>query len=259
MATCHRIGVVCALLIGTIVPASLLAQDSSSVEETRTLVSKWVEARKLIASEQADWTEEKAVLQQLIARYEAELSDVDAQIEEATSSAEKAQKEREALLAENDDLIEAADTMKTLVVDLEKRLKTVIQLFPEPLVVDTLDRLIKQMPEDPEDTRASLSARLQLIVAILQESQKFNSGIIVASEIRTNEAGEEVQVETLYLGLSQAFFVDQSRDFAGVGVPTEDGWEWTVNPEMGSAIGRVISQYNEVTPASFTGLPVEVR
>ena len=198
-------------------------------------------------------------MEQLIARYEAELSTVDSQIEEATSAAEKAQEEREALLAENDGLISAADTMKGLVVGLEKRLKAVIQLFPEPLVLDTLDRLIKQMPEDSEETRASLSARLQLIVAILQESQKFNSGILVASEIRANEVGEDVQVETLYLGLSQAFFVDQSREFAGYGVPTAEGWQWTVAPEMGAAIGRVISQYNEVTPASFTGLPVEVR
>ena len=225
MAKGHFTRAFFALAVWALPSSPLPAQDSSSVDETRLLVSKWVEARKLIASEKADWSEEKAVLEQLIARYESELSAVDSQIQEATSSAEKAQKEREALLAENDGLINAADKMKELVVVLEKRLKTVIELFPEPLVVDTLDRLIKQMPEDPEDTRASLSARLQLIVAILQESQKFNSGIIVASEIRANDSGEDVQVETLYLGLSQAFFVDKSREFAGYGVPTADGWE----------------------------------
>lgn len=248
-----------ALGVSIVFWSAALGAQEGAVGETRALVAKWVEARKLIAREKRDWADEKAMMTQLIARYESELETVDKEIEEAQSSADKAQKEREALLAENDDLIESADRMETLVAGLEKRLRGVLKLFPEPLMRDQLERLVKQMPENSDDTRASLSARLQLIVAILQEAQKFNSGIAVVSEIRENEAGEDVQVETIYLGLAYAYFVDQSEKFAGFGVPGEEEWEWTVAPELGARIAKTLAQYNESAPASYTPLPVTVQ
>ena len=54
----------------------------------------------------------------------------------------------------------------------------------------------------------------------------------MVSELRKNQSGAEVQAQVIYVGLAQAYFVDPSGEFAGVGSPGEDGWKWSIKPEL---------------------------
>jgi hypothetical protein len=101
--------------------------------------------------------------------------------------------------------------------------------------------------------------RIQVIVGVLNELDKFNNSVTVFSEKRTNEKGEEVAVETVYVGLGAAYFVNAGDDFAGTGRPGQNGWEWTVQPELATPVREVIRIYRNERPARFVALPVGIR
>ena len=82
-----------------------------------------------------------------------------------------------------------------------------------------------------------------------------NSG----SMLSVNESGAEVQTRVLYVGLSRAYFVDKTGAFCGVGTSSSSGWEWTIQPELGVAIQKVIGVYENSEPATFVSLPVTVK
>jgi hypothetical protein len=100
---------------------------------------------------------------------------------------------------------------------------------------------------------------MQNLVGLINEVDRFNGAISVESEIRSNAAGLEVQVETLYLGLARGYFVGEEGRFAGVTVPTESGWEVTLRPELGPSIRRAIAMYRNQQPAALVGLPFEIQ
>jgi hypothetical protein len=118
---------------------------------------------------------------------------------------------------------------------------------------------MRRLPEDPSDTRTSPVERLQTIVGILNEVEKFGSVISVESELQKTSDGKEIEVKTLYVGLGQAYFVDKTGDFAGVGVAKLSGWEWSEASELGKAIQHAIEVYEGSQPPSFDGLPMTVN
>ena len=101
--------------------------------------------------------------------------------------------------------------------------------------------------------------RAQVIVGILNELDKFNNAVTIFSEKRNNGKGEEVAVETVYVGLGAAYFVNDAGDFAGSGTPGADGWEWTARSELASPVREVIRIYRNEQPARFISLPAVIR
>ena len=60
---------------------------------------------------------------------------------------------------------------------------------------------------------------MQVLVGVLNELDKFNNAVNIFSEKRKNDQGDEVAVETVYVGLGAAYFVNDADDFAGMGLP----------------------------------------
>ena len=67
---------------------------------------------------------------------------------------------------------------------------------------------------------------MQNVVAMLNEADRFNSAITLTVELRKDAEGKERQVQTIYLGLGQAYFADEKGTIAGTGVPGANGWAW---------------------------------
>ena len=105
----------------------------------------------------------------------------------------------------------------------------------------------------------SAAEQLQVVVGILNELDKFNTAVSIFSEKRKNPQGEEVAVETVYVGLGAAYFVNDAGDFAGLGTPGPSGWNWTTRPEIASSVREVIRIYRNERPARFVTLPVTIH
>ena len=123
---------------------------------------------------------------------------------------------------------------------------------------EILRPFLNRIPTDP-NTRMTAAERLQVCVGILSELDKFNNGLSLFNEKRRNDKGEEVAVETVYIGLGAAYFTNDAGDFAGVGLPGSSGWEWQTKSELAPTVREVIQIYRNERPARFVSLPAEIR
>ena len=141
---------------------------------------------------------------------------------------------------------------------LESQLKRALKKLPEPLI-EKIKPLIRRLPEDPSDTDLSLGERVQNIVGILSQADKFNTTITQTNESRKIEGGKTVEVRTLYWGLAMAYYVDASGQYAGIGVPGPDGWEWPRVDAAGAEIKQLIDVYEGSEDISFVNVPAYIK
>ena len=85
------------------------------------------------------------------------------------------------------------------------------------------------------------------------------SAITLTVELRKDAEGKDRQVQTIYLGLGQAYFADEKGTIAGTGVPGANGWTWTANAALAEKIRKVIDIYENRRPAEFVPVPVSVK
>jgi len=241
-------------------PTALAAKlrGESSLDLTRTTLEKWVEVRQQIGRTQTDWEADRETLHQMSALLGRELQVVGEQAAKLSTNSVQVEKERlqaeESLQAANEHL----EKVRQFAANFEGQIPQLIPRLPAPLQ-DLLKPWLNRLPADPASTKMTAAERIQVIVAILNELDKFNNGLTIASEKRRNDQGEEVAVETIYVGLGTAYFVNDAGDFAGLGSPGAGGWEWTARPALAATVREVIRIYRNERPARFVSLPATIR
>jgi hypothetical protein len=150
------------------------------------------------------------------------------------------------------------DGVRQFASEFEGQLTKLVPVLPIPLQ-EILKPLLNRLPADPANTRMTVAEQAQVMVGVLNELDKFNSAVTLFSEKRKNEKGEEVAVETVYVGLGAGFFVNNTGDFAGRGAPGTNGWEWTIDSELAPSIQEVVRIYRNERSARFVSLPITIR
>ena len=89
----------------------------------------------------------------------------------------------------------------------------------------------------------------------MQAYQAFNNNITLDADVRPID-GEKREIEILYLGMTQAWFVDQSGKYAGYGVPSPDGWIWVDAPALAAPVRQAIEIQTRQSPPDFISLPI---
>jgi hypothetical protein len=238
--------------------AGLVGAADNPLDDARSLLEQWVQARQLVAKTRSDWVAEKDVMDASSRMFERELNDLDAKVAGLGEASEAAGRERQELQAEKELLLAANAKAKALATGYEQQIRALALRLPDPLK-QRVQPLLERFPDHPESTRLTAAERLQTLVGLLNEIEKFNDSISVESEVRTNAEGKEIMVETIYLGLAQAYFVGEDGRFAGVAVPGESGWQTTTQNELGPTIARAIAMYRNQEAAAVLALPFEVR
>ena len=215
----------------------------NQVVETREVLDQWVETRQIISEEKASWKVEESILGDTVQLLSSELHRLSEALTDLESSATAADEERSTLADEKEKLTAASAVVEANIGALESQLKRALKKLPEPLI-ETIKPLIRRLPEDPSDTDLSLGERVQNIVGILSQADKFNTTITQTNESRKIEGGKTVEVRTLYWGLAMAYYVDASGQHAGIGVPGPDGWEWPRMDAAGAAMIHLIDVYD---------------
>lgn len=248
----HRGGWWLAACLG-VAPATL-----GQMAETRTALEKWVETRQIVSATRAEWQTEKDTLEQTVTLFERELKGLADQMTRVGTNTVQVELERSQAARAQDENQAALARIRELVGPLEARLRALAPVFPPPLT-ERLQPLLDRMPSDPAITRLSPTERLQNVVTLLNEADKFNGAVTIGPEVKKAPDGAEVQVQVMYLGLGQAFFVDKAGEYAGVGVPTRNGWEWSVQNDLAPRLERSLSMYQNAIPAEFIALPMQLK
>jgi len=246
------------LLTGIGVAATAADSSSSPMAQTRSTLEQWVQTRQLISQTRADWQTDKETLEQTVALYERELKAIDKQMSKVATSNTQVAKEMTEAEALQKTSNETLGDAKKFATEFEVRIKQLVPQLPGPLQ-DILKPLLARLPADPNNTKMLGAERMQVLVGVLNELDKFNNAVSIFNERRKNDKGEEVSVQTVYIGLGAAYFVNEAGDFAGTGTAGKSGWEWTTKPEIAPTVHEVVKIYRNERAARFVTLPAAVR
>lgn len=246
------------LLVGVLSGSAPLPAADSPLAAARSGIEQWVQTRQLVSRTRSDWESEKEMLLQTKALFERELAGLTDQFSRVSTNSTQVDRERLAAekdLKESNEFLEHA---RQLVASLEAKVRSVTALLPAPLT-ESMQPLLARLPEDAATTRMGVTERVQTVVSLLNEIDKFNGAVTLFSEKRKNEKGEEVAVETVYVGLGAAYFVNQTGDFAGAGRPGAKGWEWSIEPALAERVREVVRIYRGERTAHFVLFPVTIQ
>ena len=237
---------------------SVFAQGSK-FEEARTHIEKWVQTRQLIAKRNADWRVERESISQTIGLLQREIDLLKEAIDKSEQVDSESDAEKKRITLSLEDLKKANNVVDAALWGMERQALALMALFPDPLK-DRTSNVRSRIPLEKKDLRGrSAAERMQNVVAMLNEADRFNSAITLAIEVRKDAEGKDRQVQALYLGLGHAYYSDQGGSFAGVGVPGETDWTWEEKPELGSTIRKVIDIYENERSAEFVPVPVNIK
>ena len=231
---------------------------ASSIEKTRNVLDQWVETKQIISEEETSWRVEESILNDTQVLLSSELERLNEAIKDLEDTASAADSEREVLTTEKEAQNAAAAVVKANIGSLEEKVKAIVKNLPEPLV-EKIKPLVRRLPNDSENTKLSLGERVQNIVGILSQADKFNTTITLSNESREIEAGKVIQVTTLYWGLAAAYFVDNAGAYAGIGTPSPDGWVWTEVESAGPQIKELLDIYEGKPDIHFVELPASIK
>lgn len=238
--------------------APFFASAANSIDETRATLEQWVETRQITSKEKSDWRTEQAILGDTKALLGSELTRLTKSLDELNASATAADEDRSQLAAEKEKLNAASQVVIGNIGALETQMKAIIPTLPAPLV-NKIKPLIRRLPDDPANTELSLGERVQNIVGILSQADKFNTTITMTSESRTIDGGKTIEVRTLYWGLAAAYYVDASGEYAGIGKPSKDGWEWPQIKGAGPQIKKLLDVYEGSEDIQFVEVPANIQ
>jgi hypothetical protein len=212
----------------------------------------------LISKTRTDWRSDKESLESTVALYERELKFIDEQFSKVSTNNTQVAKEMQDAMALQKASGLALDHARQFASDFEARVREFAPQLPVPLQ-DILKPLLARLPADSANTKMLAAERVQILVGVLNELDKFNNAVNVFSEKRKNARGEEVAVQTIYVGLGAAYFVNDTADFAGIGTPEKDGWQWTLKPELAPTVQEAVKIYRNEHTARFLTLPVTIH
>jgi hypothetical protein len=135
--------------------------------------------------------------------------------------------------------------------------RALLKQLPDP-VKGRIAPLVERIPADPAATRVTPAERFQNVLGILNELNKANSEITIAYEIRQLADGSSSEVQVIYVGLAQAYYLSP-RGEAGIGKPTDNGWVWRPATDQAGAIFTALEIIQGKHPPEFVGLPISIQ
>lgn len=230
------------------------AQDSALPEAsaTQTALKEWVQTRQLISRETADWKEQQESLTQLNDIRKVEIDNLEEFVTAAGERVEEIDEKRKSYAAEEAELKAWRNKLTVQISEIENSLRPLLPYFPTPLRAKVEEAVIRL--EESEAGRP-LQHRTRDVLLIMQAYQAFNNNITLDADVRLID-GEKREIEILYLGMTQAWFVDRSGKYAGYGLPSPDGWTFVEAPALAAPVRQAIEIQTRQAPPAFISLPI---
>lgn len=250
--------VVMTLAFASLAGGDVTAQDRPKVDDTRSILQRYVEMEGAISKERKDWAEGRGLLQARVEVLKSAIEALRREIGNAEESISEADKARDELIRENERLKEASASLDGQIGALETRTKSLLRRLPGP-ILEVVKPISQRIPPNPNDTKLTLWERFFNVVGVLNEIDGFNQKIHMTTEVRTLSDDVSVEVTAIYVGIGQGYYANAQGTIAGIGSASEEGWTWTEANEAGPAVLRVIAILKGEEIAQFVRLPVKIR
>jgi len=248
----YGIGLVTALITGAV-----WAQDE--MDSARQNLEKWLETQRLISKEEQDWRVGKELLQERVELIRRETESVKEKIAQTKKEAAESTAKIKELKAQSDQLKSALKPLVEDIKQFELRTIAILPWTPEP-VRQRVAPLSQRIPANPAECKLTLSERYQNVIGTLNELNKAARELSVSGEVRKLADGRQVEATVFYIGMSQAYYVNEKSGVAGIGKLGPLGtWMWEEQNGMMDSISHVLGIYKSEKPAAYVPLPVSVK
>jgi septal ring factor EnvC (AmiA/AmiB activator) len=245
------------LLTGLLAAAPLPVKAAGEISQARETYKEYIAVRKLIGEESTAWQSEQVALADMISVLKAEAAQIEEAMDTLRSSASTADQRRADLNEQLEQARATSTAFNSTIAEFESSLKSLATRLPDPLRRE-LQPLLARIPDDSSATRLNYSQRLQSIIGVLAQTDKFNTDVKYVSEVKTVD-DESFEVQTLYFGLASALFTDATGRYAGHGHPAADGWKWQrVTGPDAVAIAQAMDVYLSRKSPAFVSVPLQV-
>lgn len=215
---------------------SLAAQTRAEIHtELRATISQWMQEVDKSQALEGEWETERDVLSDSITGLKGMLETAEgeiAEVEKRLASADEASQEK---LRDQENYNEAREVLRKGLSPVEAEVAKVVPLFPRFYVggadgssklKGSIEALEKHRTAEPDEKeKLGLNGRLQPLVQILTEAERFNNKLwAVTHPLKVGEV--EKQMNVLYFGLSVAYAVDDAGTTALEGRSSATGWEF---------------------------------
>ena len=245
------------MLLTLTATSAVFAQET--MDNARQTLEKLLETQRLISKEENDWRVGRELMQERIALIRQESESLNERIDQTKRDMAETETKVAELRAHNDTLKNGVKPLVSDIKVLEFRVLGMLPRTPEP-VRQRVAPLSQRIPANPAETKLGLSERYQNVVGVMNELNKTAREISVASEIRTLLDGRQVEVTVFYIGLSQAYYVNEKGRLAGVGKLGILGeWSWEEHNDSVDAIAAILGIYRGERPPAYVPVPVTIR
>jgi len=243
-------------MMASLAVAGAVPSIGDPIKDTQNALSEWIKVEKQISEDRSEWYSQKEVVLNSIEFMEEESERLENTIEAAKESASAGERKRAELEEEKGTLDAVMEDMRASIADYEARIQEMAEQWPEAFLKQ-IETPLKRIPKGDQVDTAPLTMRLQNVVVVLSQFDKFQSIITKDTGIQEVD-GVSREVTTLYYGFAYAYFIDGSGEYAGYGHPGRDGWTWAADASLAPKISELLSVYERSIDASFVGLPAKV-
>jgi hypothetical protein len=239
-------------------PAADPGAKAESIKESKAALAKWMQSQQIISKELAEWATARDIFNDRVELTKGQLEAIEEKLKGVEEEIGKADTAKVAAIQRKDELLAATEALRSELPALEEQVRDRHTLLPVPFQ-DKVAPIFQRIPTDPKTTKISLAERYQNVIGILNEVNKLHNEITVVSEIRLLADGKPTEVQTIYLGLAQAYYLSMKGDAAGTGKPGAKGWEWTPRNELTKPLKDVLAVMNAKTKPRFISIPATVQ
>ena len=229
----------------------------TGLEEARLRMSKWIETQQIISKERNEWQQGKEILVSRLDLVKKEIASLREKVKEAEAGIAETNANRQKLVSQNDELKATGAQLAQSVTGMEQGIRRLMKSLPEPIRTK-LEPLYQRIPEDPANTRVSVAERFQNALGILNEVNKANNEITVNYEVHTMANGTPTEVQVMYVGLAQAYYVSGKGE-SGIGQPGEENWTWNPSNAIAADVLMALEILQGKHTPAFVPLPVTLK
>ncbi len=247
-------------LLCTHAPFSM-GQSKDPLDQSKENMRLWLETSQKRQAEENAWKNDQEILTNYKEGLLAEKAAYLEQIEEAKQRAQAADQQSTDKISQRDQLIAAEKALASHLRGLEEEFVKQVPALPAPLIkmskmavgIETLKKNLALPADQQTDDVGKRSANLTEMIA---EVEKFQQNVTVSNELHKNAAGQEFNMQVVYLGMAAAYAVNEDASFALIGSPQTGGWKFTERNEIAADIKKLIVTATTEKDISFTPLPV---
>lgn len=258
------------LSIGGVSQISMAQTVAEQHIELKATIEQWMETMERTQELERRWMNDEDVLKDTISGLKGMIEQSEADIAEVEKRLDSADLEAKEKLEQQKDYNQAREVMRAGLGPVEAEVAKVVPLFPDfylngeegssklKAAVEALQEHRTAEPDEKE--KLGLNARLQPLVQILTEAERFHSKIFAVAH-GLEVGGVEKQMNVLYFGLSKAYAVDDAGTVALRGTSTLEGWKFEAlsGEEIAQKVKRLYQAADGSGESEMVKLPLQIN